>query len=338
MSDQWYYTENRERRGPFSEAQLKQIAASGQLKPTDLVWKKGMAAWQRASELPWLFPPRSKAAPPPLPPGIVPSVPKVMPPPLPQEASSSAQPGRLFSTKRIAIGGIGVAALGLGILLANLFSRTHNATPTKVASDGGEGPTDSKRQADPQQPAIPDATPAGESGNDANAAHPTTANSKSQSGTDRDTEKAQQLLEGCKIVDLKGRHPRGILFLGKKQTKTFNSDATQWVLVAAIHPSEKAKLDKLTDVIDKMQWFCHEESILHIISRSRKCDWELDIICGEGVCRVKPSVSVSVPVQPWIIRLQQGSFACENYLDLYNKTTKLEKQAVISFLKGQNTE
>ena len=59
MADQWYYTENRERRGPVSEEQLKQLAASGQVKPTDKVWKKGMAAWQAASEVKGLIPSRA---------------------------------------------------------------------------------------------------------------------------------------------------------------------------------------------------------------------------------------------------------------------------------------
>jgi len=62
---QWYYTENRERRGPVSDERLKELAASGQLKPTDLVWKKGMAGWQQASEHTWLSP--SLEEPPPLP-------------------------------------------------------------------------------------------------------------------------------------------------------------------------------------------------------------------------------------------------------------------------------
>jgi len=67
MEDQWYYSEQKQRMGPVSEGQLKQLASTGQLKPTDLVWKKGMASWRAASEVVGLFPPSISAEPPPLP-------------------------------------------------------------------------------------------------------------------------------------------------------------------------------------------------------------------------------------------------------------------------------
>ena len=46
----------------------KQRAASGQLKPTDKVWKKGMAGWQAASEVEGLIPEPAHDEPPPIPP------------------------------------------------------------------------------------------------------------------------------------------------------------------------------------------------------------------------------------------------------------------------------
>jgi len=79
MADQWYYTENRERRGPMSEEQLKEIAASAKLKPTDLVWKKGMASWVPAAEIEGLIPKPAEDEPPPIPP-------EDEPPPIPAEA------------------------------------------------------------------------------------------------------------------------------------------------------------------------------------------------------------------------------------------------------------
>jgi len=337
MADQWYYTENRERRGPLSEEQLKELASTGQLKTTDLVWKKGMASWRRASELSWLFPSRSKAEPPPLSPGIAPTTaPKITP-----------SLFLLFTPMRVAIGGIGVAVLGLGILFANSFSGTRNVAPTKVASDGGEGPTVSKQQAGEQQPAIPEVTPAQESsangtsvvkGNDSSPAHPVTAEAKSQSGTDRETEKARQLLGGCKIVDLKGRHPRGVhkAFLGRKKVETFHSDAQyQWVLVVPIQPSENPKPEKLISVITYMQWFVPEVLANRVIDARFKCKWEFYVICGEGVCHVVPYVDHCSPDFPWTIHLQQGIFV---YTDQNYNETRLQKQAEVSFLKGENTE
>ena len=67
MADQWYYSENGQRKGPVSEVDLKRLAASGALKPTDKVWKKGMASWAAASEIEGLIPEPVQGGPPPLP-------------------------------------------------------------------------------------------------------------------------------------------------------------------------------------------------------------------------------------------------------------------------------
>jgi hypothetical protein len=49
MAAEWYYTANRQQMGPVSWSELCQLAGTGLLKPTDLVWKDGMADWVRAS-------------------------------------------------------------------------------------------------------------------------------------------------------------------------------------------------------------------------------------------------------------------------------------------------
>ncbi len=51
MADQWYYSQQGQRCGPVTSDQLKQLATSGQLQPTDLVWKKGMAQWVKAEDI-----------------------------------------------------------------------------------------------------------------------------------------------------------------------------------------------------------------------------------------------------------------------------------------------
>jgi hypothetical protein len=79
MADQWYYAQQGQRQGPVSAQQLKQLASSGQLKPTDQVWKQGMAEWQPASKVQGLFllpPVRATAVPAPL-------ASEVLPPPVP---------------------------------------------------------------------------------------------------------------------------------------------------------------------------------------------------------------------------------------------------------------
>ncbi len=46
---------NGQQTGPFSLEQLTVMAGNGQLLPTDLVWKEGMAGWEPASTLPGVF-------------------------------------------------------------------------------------------------------------------------------------------------------------------------------------------------------------------------------------------------------------------------------------------
>ena len=56
MANQWHYTKGDERIGPVSSDDLKQLAASGELKPDDLIWKDGLEDWKPASQLKGLFP------------------------------------------------------------------------------------------------------------------------------------------------------------------------------------------------------------------------------------------------------------------------------------------
>lgn len=66
MASDWFYSRNGERRGPVSSSELRRLAATGQLLPSDLVWKEGMENWVRASSSSDLFPDASEPpAPPP---------------------------------------------------------------------------------------------------------------------------------------------------------------------------------------------------------------------------------------------------------------------------------
>ena len=55
MSANWYYTKNKEREGPVTPAQLKQLASKGWITPDDLVWKEGMPNWLPARKVRGLF-------------------------------------------------------------------------------------------------------------------------------------------------------------------------------------------------------------------------------------------------------------------------------------------
>jgi hypothetical protein len=78
MAEQWYYAHDGQQTGPVSTEEIKQLAASGQLQPGDMVWKQGMAAWSPASSVEGLL----AGAPGASSPGAPPSVP-----------ASPAQPG-----------------------------------------------------------------------------------------------------------------------------------------------------------------------------------------------------------------------------------------------------
>ena len=68
MATLWYYGRAGKRLGPVSSAQLKDIAASGNLGPADLVWKDGMTDWVAANRIKGLFPEGAAAdCPPPMP-------------------------------------------------------------------------------------------------------------------------------------------------------------------------------------------------------------------------------------------------------------------------------
>jgi hypothetical protein len=58
----WFYSAGDARQGPVTEDALRQLATSGQLRPTDLVWKDGMADWVEARTVAVLFPAKAEPA------------------------------------------------------------------------------------------------------------------------------------------------------------------------------------------------------------------------------------------------------------------------------------
>jgi hypothetical protein len=63
----WYYALNDQRQGPVAFEHLRQLAITGQITPTDLVWCEGMADWQPAHTIAGLGPPPAAAPPTPPP-------------------------------------------------------------------------------------------------------------------------------------------------------------------------------------------------------------------------------------------------------------------------------
>lgn len=67
-NEKWFYAQNGLKFGPVDAAMLRQMAGSGKLSPTDLVWREGMSGWAAGSRVKGLFPESVLAmSPPPLP-------------------------------------------------------------------------------------------------------------------------------------------------------------------------------------------------------------------------------------------------------------------------------
>ncbi len=90
MSEQWYYARNGNQTGPIAAGDLKQLADSGRLLPTDLVRKDGMKAWAPASRVKGLFPA----------PVVSPSTTTVVSPP-PTSAASDGEHGAVLRMKGV---------------------------------------------------------------------------------------------------------------------------------------------------------------------------------------------------------------------------------------------
>ena len=56
MAAEWHYSKNGQRHGPVSASDLKALAKSGDLLPTDLIRKEGLTEWKPAKNLKGLFP------------------------------------------------------------------------------------------------------------------------------------------------------------------------------------------------------------------------------------------------------------------------------------------
>lgn len=74
MSKQWYYSQEGQQNGPVSAAELKDLAKTGQIVPTDMVWSEGMRSWAPASSVKGLFIQSDPSDVPPHPPVPNPSV------------------------------------------------------------------------------------------------------------------------------------------------------------------------------------------------------------------------------------------------------------------------
>jgi beta-glucosidase len=62
MAAQWHYGQGEEQHGPVPLEELKQLVASGQVQPTDMVWNAAMPDWLPAGDVEELFPKQKTAS------------------------------------------------------------------------------------------------------------------------------------------------------------------------------------------------------------------------------------------------------------------------------------
>lgn len=55
MADEWFFSQNGQRNGPFPFAELRRQAMAGLVQPIDLVWNESMPDWSPAKTIPGLF-------------------------------------------------------------------------------------------------------------------------------------------------------------------------------------------------------------------------------------------------------------------------------------------
>jgi len=136
VAQEWYYSKSGQQKGPVIAQKLKELAISGQLRPSDLVWHEGMAEWAQAQKVKGLFPKAPFTAPPPLPPTSTTSVSETssasLPPvpPLPQPSTATNPLTRRFlGVPRWVWGSIGASVLVLGGIRGYLETSGGTAGP-----------------------------------------------------------------------------------------------------------------------------------------------------------------------------------------------------------------
>jgi hypothetical protein len=148
MAAQWHYGQGEEQHGPVPLEELKQLVASGQVQPTDMVWNADMPEWLPAGEVEELFPKRKTAS------EQVAAEPAREPSPSGasrQPADAVATIPKVLSSRRNVIGIAAVCGVVLIVVVFLLFSGSRKQADKSVAA------TPVSEAAKEQQPAKPPA-------------------------------------------------------------------------------------------------------------------------------------------------------------------------------------
>lgn len=63
MTNQWYYSDDENKHGPYTDRELRDLADAGDIIPTTIIWKQGIEQGKVASEVKNLFPINESANP-----------------------------------------------------------------------------------------------------------------------------------------------------------------------------------------------------------------------------------------------------------------------------------
>jgi hypothetical protein len=137
MADHWFVQRDGQTFGPFGPAQLKQMTATGQLLPVDLVSRGGDDRWIPASQITGLFPAPAKQQPAPAPAatGPLPPAPDsdfdFAGPPAPTASRSGRNRGNRGRSGSwwMAVGSLAVILGGVSVFLITRGSRTAPHAP-----------------------------------------------------------------------------------------------------------------------------------------------------------------------------------------------------------------
>lgn len=129
MSQEWYYAKGGQRLGPVSAQRLKELAVSGNLRHSDLVWRAGLSQWVKAKEIQGLFPTTPVCVP----------QPTMSPPPMPSNMPNANTPAAEHSTGRAKLyGAVVVAVLVVFMTCLHYFAGSDNNLGTCLTFNRGQ--------------------------------------------------------------------------------------------------------------------------------------------------------------------------------------------------------
>tara|TARA_R100001132_G_C3275839_1_gene100054 strand:- start:20077 stop:20787 length:711 start_codon:yes stop_codon:yes gene_type:complete len=138
VTDQWHIKRANKEHGPVSGEQLRNLASTGKLRPTDYVKKVESDDWKQASSISGLFTkPEMRTTPPKLPPSQLTIVRK------PQLTITEPNAERKrWSLKGIV--GLGIVCFGFFILCAGIFGGNAGSRPETITAESQTGITENR--------------------------------------------------------------------------------------------------------------------------------------------------------------------------------------------------